>query len=194
MKLPVPFFLTPTKMMLEANGKEIGNSSEHWIYLTNLKAYNEGLLVGVYLYLPFSEEELQEAFKAVYVGNEFINKYGESYEEYFITDYDLPFDIDEYDFPQAITEKYSELSDYLEYPREVVKVIAENLGSEINIIELDNDILESDEEKLGYALVDMRYFEMPDNLINYIDYDKIGKDYILGSSGEFSTSGFYVEF
>lgn len=172
------------KMMLEANGKEIGDSSEHWVYLTNLKAYNEGLLLGVYLYLPFSEEELQEAYKAIYVGNEFVNEYGESYEEYFITDYDLPFDIEEYDFPQAITEKYNELSDYLKYPREVVKMIAENLGSEINIIELDNDILGSDEEKLGYALVDMGYFEIPDNLVNYIDYGAIGRDYKLEKSCE----------
>ena len=97
-------------------------------------------------------------YKAIYVGNEFVNKYGESYEEYFITDYDLPFDIGEYDMPQAITEKYSELSEYLGYPREVVKAIAENLGSEIHIIELDNDILGSNEEKLGYALVDMGYY------------------------------------
>ena len=181
------------KMMLEANGKEIGNSSKHWIYLTNLKAYNEGLLVGVFLYLPFSEEELEEAYKAVYVGNEFVNKYGESYEEYFITDYDLPFDIGEYDFPQAITEKYSKLSDYLEYPREVVKVIAENLGSEINIIELDNDMLGSDEEKLGYALVDRGYFEIPDNLINYIDYEAIGKEYMLISCGECVSEKYYIE-
>lgn len=181
------------KKMLEANGKEIGNSSEHWIYLTNLKAYNEGLLVGVYLYLPFSEEELEEVYKAIYVSNEFVNKYGESYEEYFITDYDLPFDIGEYVFPQAITEKYSELNDYLEYPREVIKVIAENLESEINIIELDNDILGSDEEKLGYALVDTGYFEIPDNLINYIDFEAIGRDYVTNSSGEWVSKQYYIE-
>lgn len=178
------------KMMLEANGKEVGNVNEHWIYLTNLKAYNEGLLVGVYLYLPFSEEELQEAYKVIYVGDEFVNKYGESYEEYFITDYDLLFDIGEYEFPQAIIEKYSDLSDYLGYPREVVKVIAENLGSEIHIIELDNDVLGSDEEKLGYSLVDMGYFEIPDNLVNYIDYEAVGRDYAINSSGEFAIDYF----
>ncbi|MFI3685656.1 antirestriction protein ArdA [Vagococcus fluvialis] len=180
------------KMMLEANGKEVGNASEHWIYLTNLKAYNEGLLVGVYLYLPFSEDELQEAYKAIYVGKEFVNKYGESYEEYYITDYDLPFDIGEYEFPQSITEKYSELSDYLEYPREVVKVIVENLGSEIHMIELDNDVLGSDEKKLGYALVDMGYFEIPDHLVNYIDYEVVGRDYAINSSGEFVTNYFII--
>lgn len=173
------------KMMLEANGKEVGHTSEHWIYLTNLKAYNEGTLVGVYLYLPFSEEELQEAYQAIFVGSEFINTQGEPYEEYFITDYDLPFDIGEYDFPQAISEKYSELNDYLEYPGEVVKVIAENLNSEVSIIELDNDILGSDEKKLGYAIVDMEYLEIPDNLINYIDYEAIGRDYAMDVGGEF---------
>ena len=174
------------KLLLEANGKEVGTTSSHWIYLTNLKAYNEGLLVGVSLYLPFSEEELEDAFKAIYVDGEFVDEYGESYEEYFITDYDLPFVIGEYEFPPAITEKYSELSEYLEYPREVIKVIAENLDSEINIIELDRDILGSDEERLGYALVDMGYFEIPDNLINYINYEAIGRDYKIDVIGEFA--------
>ncbi|EUJ26011.1 Uncharacterised protein [Listeria grayi] len=87
-----------------------------------------------------------------------------------IINYDLPFDVGEYEFPKAITEKYSELSEYFEYPREIIKVIAENLDSEINIIELDSDVSGSDEEKLGYALVDMGYFEIPDNLINYINW------------------------
>lgn len=171
-------------MMLEADGKEIGNSSECWIYLTNLKVYNEGFLVGVYLYLPFSEEELLEVYKAVYVDNEFVNKYGKSYEEYFITDYELP---------QVINEKYSDLSDYLECSREVVKVIAQNPGSEINIIELDNDILGCDEEKLGYALVGRRYFEIVDNLINYIDYEAVGRDYTMNSSDEFIAEA-YIEY
>lgn len=151
-------------MMLETNGKEISINSEHWIYLTNLKAYNEGLLVGAYLYLPFSEEELEEAYKAVYVGNEFVNKYGKSYEEYFITDYDLPFDIGEYEFPQVIIEKYSELSDYLEYPRKVRLCIS----------------------RYGY-------FEIPNNLINYIDYKAIGLDYTIDSSGDFIAEA-YIEY
>ncbi|EQA5469017.1 antirestriction protein ArdA [Enterococcus faecalis] len=181
------------KMMLEANGKEIGVRSEHWIYLTNLKAYNEGYLLGVYLYLPFSEKMLEEAYQAIYVGNEFINEFGESYEEYFITDYDLPFDIGEYDFPQAIAEKYCMISDYLGYPREVIKVITDNLDCDINIMELDHSIRGSEEEKLGYALVDMGYFEIPNNLLNYIDYEVIGKEYLMNVGGEFVES-YFVEF
>lgn len=69
-------------------------------------------------------------------------------------------------------------------------MIAENLGSEIHIIELDNDVLGSDEEKLGYSLVDMGYFEIPDNLVNYIDYEAVGRDYAINSSGEFAIDYF----
>lgn len=42
----------------------------------------------------------------------------------------------------------------MSYPDKVVRVIAENRGAEVNIIELD-DTGASDHEKLGYALVDL---------------------------------------
>lgn len=30
------------EMMMEQDEKRVGGDSDHWIYLTNLKAYNEG--------------------------------------------------------------------------------------------------------------------------------------------------------
>lgn len=32
--------------------------SNHWIYLTNLKAYNEGFLLGMFLHFLFDEDDL----------------------------------------------------------------------------------------------------------------------------------------
>nr|WP_315528887.1 antirestriction protein ArdA [Carnobacterium maltaromaticum] len=78
------------------------------------------------------------------------------------------------------------------YPDEVVRVIAENRGAEVTIIELDGTGM-SDREKLGYVLVDLGYYDIPQRLANYIDYEAIGRDYDFGTSGEF-TRKYFIEF
>lgn len=99
------------EMMMEQYGKRVGGDSDHWIYLTNLKAYNERFLLGVYLHFTFDEDDLAQACQMICVGNEFVDEFGSSYEEYFITDYDVPFSIGEYDFPQSLAERYDSLED-----------------------------------------------------------------------------------
>ena len=42
----------------------------------------------------------------------------------------------EYDFPKSLAERYDGLEEYMSYPNEVIRVIAENRGVELNIIEL----------------------------------------------------------
>ncbi|EFU15383.1 hypothetical protein ACMDXX_000983 [Enterococcus faecalis] len=66
-------------MMMGYDGKRIGGSG-YWIYLTNLKAWNEGYVVDVYLHFPFSDEDLEQAYKQILVGNEFVDELGNSYE------------------------------------------------------------------------------------------------------------------
>lgn len=70
-------------------------------------------------------------------------------------------------------------------------MIAENRGGEVNIIELD-DAGVSNHEQLEYALVDLGYYDIPQRLANYIDYEAIGRDYDLGTSGEF-VGCYYIE-
>lgn len=53
------------------------------IYLTNLGKYNEGQLIGEWVELPVSKEELQKVFERIGINEE--------YEEYFITDYECDF-------------------------------------------------------------------------------------------------------
>lgn len=50
------------------------------IYLTNLGKYNEGYLIGEWIDLPISNEELQKVLDRIGINEE--------YEEYFITDYE----------------------------------------------------------------------------------------------------------
>ena len=60
------------------------------IYLTNLGKYKEGELLGLWLKLPCTDEELQTALTQIGIG--------EQYEESFITDYenDLGLTVDEH--------------------------------------------------------------------------------------------------
>ncbi|KAJ79737.1 Antirestriction protein (ArdA) [Enterococcus faecalis] len=183
--------LVTYNMMLEANGHHLGGDSEHWIYLTNLRAYNEGALLGVYLHFPFDSDDLETAYKTIYVGNEFIDEYGYPYEEYFITDYDTPFSIEEYDTPILLAEKYNSLEEYMYLPDSVVHIISNYEGENPIVYQLFEG--STNEEKLGYALVDEGLIIVPVHLRNYIDYEAIGRDHVMNMNGEL-VSGYYVEF
>lgn len=75
------------------------------VYLTNLGKYNEGYLVGEWVDLPVSEEELQEVFKRIGINEE--------YEEYFITDYESNYGLEcgEYENIFKLNENLQELDD-----------------------------------------------------------------------------------
>lgn len=55
-------------------------------FVTNLGKYNEGMLVGEWVKLPTTEEEMQKVFERIGIGKQ--DEFGQPYEEWFITDYD----------------------------------------------------------------------------------------------------------
>lgn len=59
--------------------KRIGGDSDYWIYLTNLKSYNEGILLGTYLHFPFDRDDLNQAFTQIYIGSEFVYEFSSSH-------------------------------------------------------------------------------------------------------------------
>ena len=77
------------------------------IYLTNLGKYNEGYLVGEWVHLPVSDDDLRAVFDRIGINKE--------YEEFFITDYEnSPICINEYDSIEqlnVLAEKIESLSD-----------------------------------------------------------------------------------
>ena len=180
------------EMMIKADGKRIGGDSDYWVYLTNLKAYNEGVLLGTYLYFPFDRDDLNQAFQQIYVGSGFVDEFGNPYEEYFISDYDAPFSVEEYEYVPSLIEKFESIEKYLDYPRGVVKAISENLDQEFIIHDLNEGY--TVEEKLGYSLYDGGFIIIPENLINYIDYEAIGRDHKYSTCGEFIDQDYYIEF
>ena len=57
-------------------------------FVTNLGKYNEGMLVGEWVKLPTTEEEMQKVFERIGIGKQ--DEFGQPYEEWFITDYECP--------------------------------------------------------------------------------------------------------
>ena len=153
------------------------------IWLTNLGKYNEGELICTELYLPATEEEIEEAFEKIGV------KDGTMYEEAFITD-------SESDIPGVndLVKEFSSIDDLNELAKEI-----ENLDE--NEVEIFGAILEngmSAEEAFeivkngdymmfydcfSMAAVAEQYAEetglldsMPENLRYYFDFEAFGRD------------------
>ncbi len=55
-------------------------------FITNLGKYNEGALVGEWVKFPTTAEELKKVFERIGIGAK--DDFGQTYEEWFITDYD----------------------------------------------------------------------------------------------------------
>lgn len=88
------------------------------VFITNLGKYNEGELVGEWLELPCTEEELQASLKRIGINEE--------YEEYFITDYesDCGIKIGEYENIIELNKQMLELENYIDNDSDTYKVKA----------------------------------------------------------------------
>lgn len=172
------------------------------IFLTNLGKYNEGELVGEWVTLPCEEEDIKEVFERIGINEE--------YEEYFITDYESSFDIEIGEYSNF--NKLNELAEELErinqnaYDRIVTKVntiinyesveYVEDILKIINDSNLDNyhfyPDVKNDEELGEYIVNELAIYDIPENLVYYIDYEKIGHDWSINNSGLFTQNG-YIE-
>lgn len=141
------------------------------IYLTNLAKYNEGYLVGEWVELPMDEDELQDKLAEI-LGDD---------EEYFITDYEAPFRIEEYSNLTELNRIAEELEDLDE---DLVTAFCNQTGEDIEeIIEIisrgnyssyhDVDGLDDVARQM---VDDGLYGEIPESLEMYIDFDAIGRD------------------
>ena len=167
------------------------------IALTNLGKYNEGILDYVWLDLPATEEEIEEAFKKIGVGPE-PDENGNYYEEFFITDYECDFlQIGEYDNLNELNEIAETLDGLDDWEKDIVKALLDegyNLEKAINtapdcIVYDDCD----DMSDVAYRMYEEGLLgDIPDHLINYIDWDAYGRD--LSYDGHWiETDNGYIE-
>ena len=160
------------------------------ICIQNLAKYNEGELVFEWLELPATEEEIEEVLERV-LGKD---------EEYMIVDYEnsIGYEVHEY----SNIYKLNELAERLERIDDsglttILKAALEiesDLEYAIEIVEQDGFYYydAKDEQDLGYYVVNEDFLgEISEELMGYINYEAVGRDWAINSAGVF-VDGYYV--
>lgn len=156
------------------------------IYLTNLGKYNEGELIGEWLSLPASEEEIEKTLANIGISDE-PDENGRYYEEWFITDYEsnIGISIGEYDDVYALNSTLEEIEDADET---AVRVLLEDGYDLDEVADKIDDVcyictpstFETDEEAVAYYFIhECGCLDIPENLQNYFDYESYGRDIML---------------
>ena len=169
------------------------------VALTNLGKYNEGELVYEWIELPASEDEIDAVMERIGID-------GEEYEEYFISDYEAPFHIKEYvsvTHLNEIAEALEELDEYEMYGFEAYIDQYGNryLGDIEDAIEFatsgEHYVLDGcyDMVDVAYELIEQGYlFEgVDEQVLRYIDYEKLGRELDFESTFVFLDNGICVE-
>lgn len=156
------------------------------IYLTNLSAYNAGYLIGKWIRLPLSKEELDEAIQEVLRQGE--EATGEAnHEELFITDYQWCgmslCVISEYENLDKLNETMELLQDATLYQQKAMKfLLDENISQDIEDAYYRSDDVTIHEdmnmEDIAYELMRDCYAvdKLPSIIANNIDYYSIGQE------------------
>lgn len=163
-------------------------------FITNLGKYNEGELVGEWIYFPIPEEELEEVLERIGINEE--------YEETFFTDWESDIEgvaeyFGEYPDIEHVNEIAEGLDDLTPWEKETFEAACE-VWSFDEVIEscLDNYYLLDDvhtDYDLGYYWIeDSGCYDLSNlgNLANYIDYEAFGRDIRLEENGGFSSKGY----
>lgn len=164
------------------------------IYLTNLGKYNEGHLIGEWVDLPISNEELQKVLDRIGINEE--------YEEYFITDYETDLEgieIGEYSNLDDLNEMAETLESLDNDEKEVVDAImSEGYNLEEAIEKKDDCIVYcdcSDMEDVAreYAEQTGLLNSIPENLQSYFDFEAYGRDMSYEGTFVFTNNGNCVQ-
>lgn len=171
------------------------------IYVANLGKYNEGQLVGKWIELPCTEEELQKLFVEIklahFENGEYIEGYEENgciYEEHAIHDFETDIEglkVEEYSSISELNELAETIESFDHYETIAFQAFLEN-GCDIE------DAIEhvQDSEYMIYSNcndmedVAREYAEetglldgMPENLRSYFDFEAFGRD--MGFEGTY---------
>ena len=171
-------------------------------YITNLGKYAEGQLVGETLKFPTTAEEVQSLLKRIGVD-------GIRYEEIFITSFDgdvlgLHEHLGEYEsidelnylaallseMDQSDIEKFEAVIDAGEYTGSVKDLI--NLTQNLDCFEFYSGV-RSDEELGRMYVLEFGGVQVPEHLIDYIDYEAYGRDVRINDGGHYAPGGYVAD-
>lgn len=187
------------------------------IYIANLGKYNEGKLVGEWVTLPVTEEELQDVFCRIKLGfrdsegnyhHGYIEQdesgYEYVYEEYAIHDYEAPFEINEYTNIYKLNQLAQQFEELEDYQKEDVELL---LATNDVTFEEALDAVQGQgiEYKIYYdcssmADVALEIYEetgminnIPEELQHYIDWDRLGRDLEIEGDFYYVGNNVYIE-
>ncbi|MDO4269739.1 MAG: antirestriction protein ArdA [Eubacteriales bacterium] len=169
-------------------------------FVTNLGMYPEhGVEVGEYLKFPTTVVEVQALFPRIGID-------GKRYQEYFITNYESDVlglydylgeyeSLDELNYLAHLLEeltpdeleKLEAAMDTGEYTNSVKDLI--NLTQNLDCYELYGGI-SSDEELGRMYLLDFEAIQVPEHLVDYLDYEGYGRDMRINEGGHFAPGGY----
>lgn len=174
-------------------------------YITNLGKYNEGDLVGEWVKFPTSPEEIQEVFERIGIGS--TDEFGQPYEEWFITDYDMYVEglydklgeyenLDELNYLANVIEdmddfdykKFCAAIEHGEYTSSLRDII--NLAQGLDAYEF---IPATSDQELGtYFIEECGIYDTSSMgpLADYIDYEAYGRDIRLEQGGMYTDQGY----
>lgn len=145
------------------------------IYLTNLGKYNEGDLVGKWVELPV--DDFGPILKEIGIN--------EQYEEWFITDYEAPFKIEEYDNIEELNELAKECENFSDIEWEVFSACMDDGYSKEEAVDIVNNneytfVEGYTDRDLGvnyvYDLLGGPEELGKETLEQYFDYEMFGRD------------------
>ena len=173
-------------------------------FFTNLGKYNEGKLIGEWVKFPTTPEELQNVFMRIGIGAK--DDFGNTYEEWFISDYDCYVDglyekLGEYanlDELNYLASKLDELNADEYYHFQAAMEISDYTGSIKDLINLMDNLdkydiylgVENDEDLGRYYIEELGALEVPEHLKSYIDYEAYGRDIALDEVGQYTSYGY----
>lgn len=167
------------------------------IYVTNLGKYNEGFLIGKWLELPATDEEIERTLKEIGISDE-PDENGIYYEEYFITDYETDMDglkVSEYSNIDDLNELAETIDDLDEDEKEIVNAImGEGYTLEDAIDKKDDVMIYSNcsnmtEVAEEYAEQVGLLESIPEDLRYYFDFEAYGRDMNVEGHFVFTDSG-----
>lgn len=156
------------------------------VYIMNLGKYNKGDLVGEWLTLPATEEEIQEVFNNIGIN--------ELYEEYIVADNENTFEfkISEYSSIDELNQVAEYLESLDEYEQQQVNALLDGgyidyqdlVNGDTNLdnhtfIELAQNTMLNAKENLAYSLIDSFYggdLSHIENIEYYFDLEKFARD------------------
>ncbi len=151
------------------------------VYVADLACYNNGLLVGGWIDLPSADlwTRIQKILSNGTAARIDAGVYdGVPSEEWAIHDYELPWNISEYEDLDALNEiaaKYDDLDESDQKKLEYLISDGESIEKAIDNLDTVDIYEDMDYDGLAEMLVDETW-EVPEHLLNYIDYGRFARE------------------